>query len=222
MRPYSEAQSWAKGQVTRPTPPDGTWYNRCQQFSRMTFGAAVWAPTAREAFNVTPAKYRHTSWPPRPGSIAYWGNAHTGNGHATPVLDTLYSNDIYRRGLIDPVKITSAAKDMPFVRKWGLPYRGWIDTTPSGAIAVPVPPPAKWGGRNIGWGSGQRAQILTAQRVLGVPLTGTYVKGIDDAFRDAIGDYQGTHPNAYVDDVRKPGVIGEHLYASLLVHYPGA
>lgn len=225
MRTYTEALAYAKGQVGSPTE---SWYNLCQKFSRLTFGAAAWAPSAREAFNATPAAHRHTSWPPRPGSIAYWGNAHTGAGHATPILDTCYSNDIYRRGQIDPVRLTASASSMPFVTKWGLPYRGWIDTTPSGPIPVPTPPPAKWGGRNIGWGSDQRRQIETAQRALGVPVTGTYVKGVDDQFRAYIELYQGSHLKAAVADrtatpdgtITKPGVIGPRLYASLLVHYP--
>lgn len=93
---------------------------------------------------------------------------------------------------------------------------------PDGTIAPRIPAPAPWGGKNIGRFSLQRAQILTAQRVLGVKLTGTYLPIIDAGFRTAIGDYQDSHPNAYVDDGRKPGVIGPHLYASLLVHYPGA
>lgn len=140
MRSYADALAWAKRQVTAPTPPEGTWYNRCQQFSRLVFGAAVWAPSAREAFNATPAANRHTSWPPPPGSIAYWGNDHSGAGHATPILDTCYSNDIYRRGQIDKVKITTRADQMPFVTRWGLPYRGWIDATPSGPIPRPPVP----------------------------------------------------------------------------------
>lgn len=142
MRSYPDALAWAKRQVTAPTPPEGTWYNRCQQFSRLVFGAAVWAPSAREAFNATPAANRHTSWPPPSGSIAYWGNSHSGAGHATPILDTCYSNDIYRRGQIDPVRLTARADQMPFVTRWGMPYRGWIDATPSGAIPRPPASPA--------------------------------------------------------------------------------
>lgn len=139
MRTYAEALAYAKGQVVAPTQD---WYNLCQMFSRKTFGASAWAPSAREAFNATPAANRHTSWPPRPGSIAYWGNAHSGAGHATPILDTCYSNDIYRRGKIDAVKLTATPDAMPFVTKWGLPYRGWIDATPSGAIPTPPAPPS--------------------------------------------------------------------------------
>lgn len=82
------------------------------------------------------------------------------------------------------------------------------------------PPPAPWGGKNIGWLSTQRAQILTAQTVLGVKQSGTYLPIIDGAFRKAIGDYQASHPAAFKADGSKPGVIGQVLYASLLVHYP--
>ena len=84
------------------------------------------------------------------------------------------------------------------------------------------PPPAPWGGKNIGWLSTQRAQILTAQRVLGVRQSGTYLPIIDAGFRKAIGDYQASHPAAFKADGSKPGVIGQVLYASLLVRYPGA
>ena len=132
MRTYPEALAYAKGQVTSPSKD---WYNLCQQFSRLTVGAAAWAPSARQAFNATPEQYRHTEWPPPAGSIAYWGTPHSGAGHATTVLDTLYSNDIYRRGRIDPVKLTRTASEMPFVTRWGLPYRGYITQTPSGPIA---------------------------------------------------------------------------------------
>jgi hypothetical protein len=139
VRTYDEALAFARDEVKNPSKD---WYNLCQMFSRRTFGAAAWAPSAREAFNATPAAHRHTSWPPPAGSIAYWGNAHTGAGHATPILDTAYSNDIYRHGKIDPVKLTPTASQMPFVTKWGLPFRGWIDTTPSGPIPTPPAPPS--------------------------------------------------------------------------------
>lgn len=92
---------------------------------------------------------------------------------------------------------------------------------PDGTIAAPVPPAAPWGGKNIGWASMQRAQILTAQRVLGVKQSGTYLPIIDAGFRKAIGAYQASHPAAFKADGSKPGVIGQVLYASLLVHYPG-
>lgn len=139
MRTLEDARAWARGQVTNPSQD---WYNLCQKFSRNTFGAAAWAPSAREAYNAIPGDHKHTSWPPPPGSIAYWGFAHAGSGHATPVFDVAYSNDIYRRGKIDPVKLTAKPEDMPFVTKWGLPYRGWIDWTPSGALPI-APKPEK-------------------------------------------------------------------------------
>lgn len=91
---------------------------------------------------------------------------------------------------------------------------------PDGTVADPIPPAAPWGGKNIGWASLQRAQIKTVQRVLGVRISGTYLPILDRAFRDAIGAYQQLHPTAFAKDGSKPGVIGPHLYASLLVHYP--
>lgn len=82
-----------------------------------------------------------------------------------------------------------------------------------------APPPPPWGGKNIGWFSLQRAQIKAAQKVLGVRQTGTYLPLLDGAFRNAIGVWQAKHPKAYEDDGKKPGVIGLHLYESLMVYY---
>jgi len=138
MRPYPQALAWIKGQVNNPTQ---NWSNLCQSISRQTVGADAWAPSAREAFNDIPAQHRHTSWPPPAGSICYWGNPDVGFGLATFVGEgVIYSNDIYRHGMIDPVRITTRAMDMPFSTQWGLAYRGWIDWTPSGSINLkPVP-----------------------------------------------------------------------------------
>lgn len=86
--------------------------------------------------------------------------------------------------------------------------------------ANPVPPPAPWGGKPIGWLSTQRAQIRTAQRVLGVKVTGTYLPIIDRAFRVAIGEWQRLHPKDFAADGSREGVIGERLYAGMLNHYP--
>lgn len=90
------------------------------------------------------------------------------------------------------------------------------------------PPPAPWGGKNIGWLSSQRPQILAAQKTLAVRQTGTYLPLVDRAFRAAIEAYQRSHPDAAKADgtmledgtLKKPGVIGPNLYRSLLVHYP--
>ena len=134
MRTYDEALAWARSQVTNPSK---SWYNLCQQFSRMAYGAEAWAPSAREAFNIAKEKgWAHTSFPPPPGSIAYYGTPNTGFGHATPVFDGgyVYSNDIKRRGKIDKVKWD----EIP--QRWSsYPYRGWIDETPSGKLPVRVP-----------------------------------------------------------------------------------
>lgn len=90
------------------------------------------------------------------------------------------------------------------------------------------PPPAPWGGKNIGWLSTQRPQILAAQKTLAVRQSGTYIPIVDRAFRAAIEAYQRSHPDAAKADgtmladgtLTKPGVIGPNLYRSLLVHYP--
>lgn len=138
MRKYADALAWIKSQVTSPTQ---SWANLCQSISRQAVGADAWAPSAREAFNAIPAEHRHTSWPPPAGSIAYWGNASSGFGHATFVgPGVFFSNDIKRPGKIDTVPVTTRAQDAAFVKQWGLPYRGWIDWTPSGPIDIPPPP----------------------------------------------------------------------------------
>lgn len=92
------------------------------------------------------------------------------------------------------------------------------------------PPPAPWGGKNIGWLSLQRAQIKSAQASLGVKVTGTYLPLVDRAFRAAIEAWQKSHPGAGQQDgtvdkdgnVTKPGVIGPNLYRSILTRYPGS
>lgn len=92
------------------------------------------------------------------------------------------------------------------------------------------PPPAPWGGKNIGWLSLQRPQIQSAQASLGVKVTGTYLPLIDRAFRAAIEVWQKSHPAAGQQDgtvdkdghVTKPGVIGPNLYRSILTRYPGS
>lgn len=71
-------------------------------------------------------------------------------------------------------------------------------------------------GKPIGWFSGQRAQIQTMQRALGVHTSGTYLPLIDGAFRKAIGTWAASHPRAFIADGSKPGVIGPNMYASIL------
>lgn len=91
----------------------------------------------------------------------------------------------------------------------------------------PIPPAAPWGGKPIGWASLQRPQIRTAQIALrtlfpDVKVTGTYLPIVDRAFRIAVGKYQAAHPDATELDGDRAGVIGEHLYASILTRYPTA
>jgi len=104
-------------------------------FARQCVGAAAWAPSAREAFNATPAAHRHTSTNPPAGAIVYYGPVDHGTGHAVLSAGNglVWSTDIKRQGKVDLVPI-----DWP-VTRWGLAYRGWIDSTPSGPLdLVPV------------------------------------------------------------------------------------
>ena len=104
----------------------------CQMFSRQTVGAAGFGATARLAYNSIPAEHRHTSSPPPPGSIAYYGRSDSGAGHAVFVVEggSVWSNDILRRGNIDRVDWDI------FTKRWGLAYRGWISACPSGELPV--------------------------------------------------------------------------------------
>jgi len=135
MRSLPAAVAYAKAEQAHASR---NWSNLCQMFSRSCVGAAAWAPSAREAFNAIPAQHRHMGVPPQ-GALVYFGNAVSGTGHATfsDGNNYVYSTDILRPGKVDRVKI-----DL-IVKNWGLPYRGWIDWTPSGAIniAKPVTPP---------------------------------------------------------------------------------
>lgn len=138
MRNFEQAQAYAEYQRRHNL---GGWHNQCQRFVRSCVGASAWATSARLAFNTTPLKHRHTSFPPPPGSIAYYGSATSGNGHtafASTQHGYVYSNDIRRDGKIDLVPWNV------FASAWGMRYRGWIDYTPSGWIdlrpAVVTPP----------------------------------------------------------------------------------
>lgn len=131
MRTYNQAEAYAQHQHISPTR---NWTNDCQMFVRQCVGAASWATSARKAFNAIPLSHRHTSFPPPPGAIAYYGNSAYGNGHTAFASGTkgyVWSNDIRREGKIDLVgwNVFSSA--------WGLKYRGWIDWTPSGKIDIP-------------------------------------------------------------------------------------
>jgi hypothetical protein len=135
MRTYEQAQAFAEKQRLSNR---AIWFNLCQKFSRSCVGAGGWAPSARKAFNAVPAKWRSTSFPPPPGSIAYYGSATHGNGHAVFVSGKpgfVYSNDIKRRGKIDLVPWNV------FGSAWGMPYRGYITHTPNGT-PLPIKPHA--------------------------------------------------------------------------------
>lgn len=135
MRNFAEAKAYAEAERRHASR---NWTNSCQMFSRTAFGAGAWAPSAREAFNNTPAAHKHTSYPPPPGSIAYYGVSDHGFGHAVVVVEDgyVYSTDILRQGKVDRVKWNV------FQKAWGLPYRGWIDSTPSGPLPITRPAPA--------------------------------------------------------------------------------
>ena len=142
MRTYDQAVAFARRQHNEPTQG---WFNLCQALARQCVGAAPFGLSAREAFNAIPRDHRHLSDPPPAGSIAYYGRARTGFGHAVFVVEDgfVWSNDILRKGKVDKVRWDV------FVDRWGLPYRGWIDRCPHGELPVKRPGEArsKDGGR---------------------------------------------------------------------------
>jgi hypothetical protein len=131
MRTYTQAKAFALAEAQR-TRGGQNWFNLCQKFSRQCVGAPPFGRSARQAFNAIPAQNRHSSSPPPPGSIAYYGRSDKGFGHAVFVVEGgfVYSNDILRRGRIDRVRWDI------FVKRWNMPYRGWIDACPSGRLPV--------------------------------------------------------------------------------------
>lgn len=131
MRTWQEATAYAEAEHAKPSRD---WTNLCQMFTRSCLGAAAWAPSAREAFNAVPVANRHTSVPPE-GAGVYYGNAHSGAGHATYSAGGGYvwSTDILRHGKVDRVRYDV------FEHAWGLPFRGWIDLTPSGPVSLRPP-----------------------------------------------------------------------------------
>jgi hypothetical protein len=140
---FPAAVAWLTGQVRHSTAPrygQASWRNRCQMVSRLAVGASGWAPSARTAWLAIPLRHKSSHWPPPPGSIAYWGHLHVGNGHATYVGDgKFFSNDVKRSGQIDTVPIPTRVQDAFFVRRWGLPYLGYIVATPSGPLDIRKP-----------------------------------------------------------------------------------
>jgi len=130
MRTYEQAKAYARQQHESPSRD---WTQWCQVFSRQCVGAAPFGDSARLAFNGTPDRFKHRSVPPPPGSIAYYGFRDRGFGHAVFVVDGgfVWSNDILRPGKIDRVQWDVFTRP-----RWSLPYRGWIDTCPSGPLPV--------------------------------------------------------------------------------------
>ncbi len=136
MRTFEQARDFAQRQGRDDDSP--RWYNLCQMFSRQCVGAAPFGSSAREAFNNVPPENRHRSSPPPAGSIAYYGDARQGFGHAVFAVHGgfVWSNDILRKGLIDRVRWDV------FLTRWRLPYRGWIDACPDGRLPVQAGEPA--------------------------------------------------------------------------------
>jgi Putative peptidoglycan binding domain len=130
MRSYDQAREFAIHEHQQPRREG--WYNSCQMFSRQCVGATAFGLSAREAFNGIAPEHRHTSSPPPPGSIAYYGRPDQGFGHAVFAVEggKVWSNDILRHGQIDRVDWDI------FIPRWGLAYRGWIDNCPAGELPV--------------------------------------------------------------------------------------
>jgi len=129
MRTFEQAKAFALSEHERPSQD---WHNLCQLFSRQCVGASSFGASARSAFNSVPRAQRHESSPPPPGSIAYYGHSDSGFGHAVFAVDGgfVWSNDILRSGKIDRVRWDV------FPNAWKLPYRGWIETCPSGDLPI--------------------------------------------------------------------------------------
>lgn len=144
MRTYAQAKAFAQFQHERSRGDD--WFNLCQLFARQCVGAPSFGRSARLAFNSVSSEHTHTSAPPPPGSIAYYGQSDRGFGHAVFVVEGGYvwSNDILRKGRIDRVKWNI------FLPEWGLPYRGWIDQCPAGDLPIQQP------GRRPGYRQGKK------------------------------------------------------------------
>lgn len=127
---YQKALNWANQQVTNPTRD---WTRMCQSFARTAVHASAFGTTALKAWQSTPIEAKRFTYPPRPGSIAYYVNPkNPGAGHAVFVGDNgkVYSNDIKRTGKIDIVNWNV------FQKKWGMQYLGYIVATPSGRLPV--------------------------------------------------------------------------------------
>ena len=170
LRSLADSKTWALHQIDEPSQD---WGNLCQSFSRQTFGRAAFGVSARVAFNDAPDSWKvlDTSVPPPPGTIAYYGNADRGFGHATPVLGRrglVASNDIKRAGRIDLAHYTA------FPAVWGLPYRGYLVRTAEGPLPVgEAPQPAPPVALNV---TVELPLIWVAAARLHGPRTTTYLK----------------------------------------------
>ena len=133
MRTYTQAKAFAEHQHASPTQG---WFDLCQVFSRQCVGAPPFGKSARLAFEGTPAAHVHTSSPPPPGSIAYYGRPGVGRGHAVFVVEggLVWSTDILHHDKVDKVRWDVFPKGHP--KGWSLPYRGWIDRCPAGALPL--------------------------------------------------------------------------------------
>ena len=140
MRTFEQAQTYA---ISQHEQPSRNWYRWCQVFSRQCVGAPGFGASARVAFNAIPERSKHRTSPPPPGSIAYYGFSDRGSGHAVFAVDAgfVWSTDIKRKGKIDRVQWDV------FQTKWRLPYRGWIDTCPSGDLPIARRPGTELGYR---------------------------------------------------------------------------
>lgn len=130
MRTYEQAKAFALHQSRNPSQG---WYKKCQVFSRQCVGAGPFGTSARLAFNDTPEEHKHKSFPPPPGSIAYYGPPDSGDGHAVFAVEGghIWSSDIRRPNMVDRVKWNVIQQE------WSHhPYRGWIDHCPWGALPV--------------------------------------------------------------------------------------
>jgi TP901 family phage tail tape measure protein len=123
---YNRAVAYTRGALE--------WQGLCQKLAHTIAGAPAWAPSAWDAWNAIPDKYKHNGTPPG-GAIAYWGNKYP--GHATWIAGkdktgTTYAvtNDYKRRGGADFVPWNV------FASGWGMNYNGWIDWTPGGKLPV--------------------------------------------------------------------------------------
>jgi hypothetical protein len=134
MRTYAQAKAFAEHQHADPAATG--WFDRCQVFSRQCVGAQPFGTSARLAFEGTPAAHRHTSSPPPPGAIAYYGKPGVGDGHAVFVVEggMVWSTDILHHGRVDKVRWDVFPRGKP--KGWSLPYRGWIDSCPAGVLPV--------------------------------------------------------------------------------------